>query len=175
MRAVFLDRDGVINKNPKEHDYVKFWEEFLFLPGAKETIKRLNEGGYRVIVVSNQAGINKGIISHKTVQEINGRMMEEVKKAGGKIEKVYYCPHRPDEKCNCRKPRPGLFLQAAKDYEIDFKRSYFIGDLASDIEAGHRVGLRVIFIPPKREKTNEKPDHIASNLSEAAALILKGS
>lgn len=175
MRVVFLDRDGVINKNPKEHDYIKSWEEFLFLPGVKEAIKRLNEGGYRVIVVSNQAGINKGIISHKTVQEINRRMMEEVKKAGGRIEKVYYCPHRSDEKCNCRKPRPGLFLQAAKDCKIDFKRSYFIGDLASDIEAGHRVGLKVIFIPSKREKRKEKPDYVTSDLNEAADLILKES
>jgi D-glycero-D-manno-heptose 1,7-bisphosphate phosphatase len=110
MGAVFLDRDGVINEN--RSDYVKSWREYRFLPGSKEAIARLTSAGHCIVVCTNQACIAQGIISVKTVESIHRGMLVEVEQDGGRIERVYYCPHGKDEGCPCRKPRPGLLFRA---------------------------------------------------------------
>ena len=142
-KAVFLDRDGVINRK-LENDYVKSWDEFQFLPGVIEAIKAINEKGYLVIVVTNQRGIAKGLMTEKDLEEIHRRMLKELKKHGARIDDIFYCPHDISDDCNCRKPKPGLLIQAQKKWNIDFAQSFIIGDSNSDLEAGRQVGCRGI-------------------------------
>lgn len=137
-RAVFVDRDGVICQNRADH--VKSWQEFVFLPGAVEALVQLSRAGFYVVVVTNQAVINRGIIPARTVHEIHERMAEAVDRAGGRIDQTLYCPHRPDEQCACRKPAPGLILKAAGSLDIDLASSYMVGDAASDMSAGLTAG-----------------------------------
>ena len=143
-RAVFLDRDGVINRN--RNDYVKRWEEFVFLPGALEALRQLARTQLLIIVVTNQSAINRGLVSMENVQEICHRMIEEIHNNGGRIDAVFVCPHRPDERCKCRKPEPGLLLEAADRLQLDLHQCYLIGDALSDIEAGLKVGCRVVMV-----------------------------
>jgi D-glycero-D-manno-heptose 1,7-bisphosphate phosphatase len=142
--AIFLDRDGVINENRPEH--VKSWDEFEFLPDVLTSIQRLTQTGLPIFVVTNQAIIARGLVRESTVREINIRMMDSVAAAQGHIEKVYYCPHNEDENCECRKPRPGMFQQAALEYGIDLSESFMVGDAWTDVEAGLAVGARSILV-----------------------------
>jgi D-glycero-D-manno-heptose 1,7-bisphosphate phosphatase len=133
-KAVFLDRDGVINEN--QRDYVKNWDEFEFLPGVLASLRRLASTPYAIVIVSNQSAINRGLVSTAEVNAINDRMLQEIEAAGGRIDAVYVCPHRPDEACDCRKPKPGLIHRAADELGIDLAGSYLVGDALSDVEAG---------------------------------------
>ncbi len=138
--AVFLDRDGVINVN--RSDYVKCWEEFTFLPGALEALRRLAQLPWPILVVTNQSAIGRGIVSPQTVAEIHERMRAAIQERGGRIDGVYVCPHHPDQGCSCRKPAPGLLYQAQAAFQIDLSRSWLLGDSASDLLAAQRVGCR---------------------------------
>lgn len=141
--TVFLDRDGVINRK-RDDDYVKHWDEFAFLPGAKEALQLLTENHYRVIVVTNQRGIARGWMTEMAVQAIHTRMLMEI--APARIAAIYYCPHDKDQ-CDCRKPKTGMFRQAQRDFpDIEFARAVVIGDSASDLEAGAALGCQTIFI-----------------------------
>jgi D-glycero-D-manno-heptose 1,7-bisphosphate phosphatase len=142
--AVFLDRDGVISVN--RADYVKSWDEFIFLPGALDSLRSLAEHGMPVIVISNQSAIGRGLLSRQTADEINRRMQAEVEAQGGRLDAVYICPHTPDEKCDCRKPRPGLLYQAAEEHQLDLQSSYFVGDALSDVEAALAVGCLPLLV-----------------------------
>ena len=133
-RAVFLDRDGVINENRPE--YVKSWDEFRFLPGALASLARLARSPFAIVVLSNQSAINRGLVSWPEVNAINARMVRQVEAHGGRIDGVYVCPHRPDEGCSCRKPEPGLLHQAAAELAIDLNSSYVVGDALADMQAG---------------------------------------
>ncbi len=139
-RAVFVDRDGVICRN--REGYVKRWDEFHFLPGALDALVRLARTDLRIVVVTNQSAINRGLVSTEAVESIHARMVGIVEASGGRVDGVFYCPHRPDEGCSCRKPRPGLLLQAAERMALDLKMSYLIGDAESDMQAGRIVGCR---------------------------------
>lgn len=179
VKTIFLDRDGVICEN--RDDYIKSWEEFVWIPGAKEALSRLNSNGYITVVITNQSAVGRGIVSRQIVEEIHKRMEKEITEVGGKIEKIYYCPHKPENGCNRRKPKPGLLLQAAEDFKLDFKSSYFIGDTITDIEMGDKVGCRTIMVKTGKglsQLANKvhwkvKPDYIALDLSEAVDLILR--
>jgi D-glycero-D-manno-heptose 1,7-bisphosphate phosphatase len=142
--AVFLDRDGVINEN--RADYVKSWEEFVFLPNVFEPLRQLAQNGLLTIVITNQSAINRGLVSRETVETIHRQMCEVVSRNGGRIDAVLTCPHRPNENCRCRKPRPHLFLQAAERFDLDLSRSYLIGDALCDIAAGLAVACRPILV-----------------------------
>ncbi len=139
-RAVFVDRDGVICRN--RSDYVKSWEEFVFLPGALEALTELARTDLYIVIVTNQSAINRGIVSAETVEEINSRMVLAIEAAGGRVDRVMYCPHRPDEHCACRKPQPGMLVMAAEDLGLDLAHSYLIGDAETDMQAGRAVGCR---------------------------------
>lgn len=178
-KAVFLDRDGIICKD--RDDYVKSWDEFVWIPGARKALKRLS-GNYRmVIVITNQSAVGRGLVSRLSVEDIHQRMMRGVHQAGGRIEKVYYCPHRPEDDCICRKPKPGLLLKAAKDFALDLKSSYLVGDSLSDVEAGRHVGCTTIMVRNDKKAGSvrnlltdkTRPDYIVSDLSAAVNLILK--
>jgi len=148
-KAVLLDRDGVINKKIKD-DYVKSWKEFVFLPGVKEAIKLLNQAQFKIIVITNQAGVGKGVVEESQLQQIHQQMLNELKAYGAYIDGIYYCPHRPEDNCNCRKPKTGMLEQAGKDFKIDFKNSWMIGDEAKDIEAGKKVGCKTYQVLPNK-------------------------
>ena len=137
-RAIFIDRDGVICRN--RNDHVKSWEEFVFLRGALEALARLARLDLFIVVVTNQAIINRGIVPVDAIEDIHARMVRAVEAAGGRIDQVVYCPHRPDEHCDCRKPQPGMLLKAANDLRLDLSRSYFVGDAEADMLAGQAVG-----------------------------------
>jgi histidinol-phosphate phosphatase family protein len=180
MSTIFLDRDGVINEN--RADYVKSWSEFRFLPGSREAIAKLTQAGHRIVVCTNQAGIARGTISVETVEEIHRRMIESISDVGGKIEKVYYCPHDRDGNCSCRKPCPGMLLQARDELGIDMHDAVFIGDSITDIRAGRAAGIHTVLVlsglglEQFREHLHEVngPFHICINLTHAVELVLKG-
>lgn len=150
-KAVFLDRDGVINK--ERIDYVKKVEELLILDVA-DSIKKLRDSGFLVVVVSNQSAINRGLTTHENIKQIHYTIQEYLKKKGTQIDAFYYCPHRPDENCNCRKPKPGLLNQATNDLKIDLKSSWMIGDRDSDMEAARLIGCKAIKIASNSRLNN---------------------
>ncbi len=179
MKAVFLDRDGVINANREDH--VKSWAEFQFLPGAPEAVARLSHAGVRVFVITNQAIINRGVVSRSTVDAINQQMVREVERRGGRIEAVAYCPHRPEEQCDCRKPRPGLVLDLARRYGLDLRETVVIGDALSDVEVGLAAGCRAMLVLTGRGReqwavamaSGRRGFTVAADLSEAVELLLR--
>ena len=181
LTTVFLDRDGVINENRGEH--VKSWSEFQFIPGAREAIARLSRHGVRVFVVSNQAIINRVIVSSADVEAINAAMVREIEKFGGRIDGIAYCPHRSDEGCACRKPQPGLLLKLATDYGIDLRQSLLIGDSVSDLEAGRAAGCATVLVLTGRGRdqmngafASGRPcSPIGSDLMAIADLVLGAS
>lgn len=155
-KAVFLDRDGIINKKPLPHDYVKKWSEFKFIPRIEKLIKRANKKGLLVIVVTNQRGIARGLMTKKNVEEIHRKMKEVLKRKGAKIDAIYYCPHNVKDNCRCRKPKPGMLLQAAKDFNISLKESVIIGDDETDIGTGKEAGCKTILIRNNQEYQSVK-------------------
>ena len=152
--TIFLDRDGVINEKLPEGSYVTRWEEFRLLPGVPQAIARLNQAGLRVIVVSNQRGAALGLYTPADVEAIHARLQQELASTGARIDAIYFCPHDKGT-CSCRKPLPGMFEQAQRDFPgIEPATSIMIGDSAVDIEFGRRIGMRTIFIDgdPARQK-----------------------
>ena len=180
MSTIFLDRDGVINEN--RSDYVKSWSEYRFLPGAREAIAKLTQAGHRIVVCTNQAGIARGSISLDTVEDIHQRMLADIAKMGGRIEKVYYCPHNKEECCPCRKPRPGLLLRARDELGLDMRDAVFVGDSMTDIRAGLAAGIRTVLVltglgvEQLRDHYHEAngPFLITMSLKHAAEVILQG-
>lgn len=143
-RAIFLDRDGVINKN--RDDYVKNIKELEILPFVAKAINLMNKTNFKVIVISNQSGVNRGLISINKLYEIHEFMKNKLLQENARIDGIYFCPHRPDESCNCRKPKPALILNAANDLDIDLSKSFMIGDRESDRIAAKEAGVQFVFI-----------------------------
>ncbi len=139
-KVIFLDRDGIINKKPPPGEYVKSWNEFEFLPGAKRALRMLAEKGYAMYIVTNQAGIGRGMMTHRDLDEIHARLAAELEQEGVHLGGVYYCPHGWDEGCECRKPKSGMLYQAAREHDFDLTKTIFIGDDARDMEAGNGAG-----------------------------------
>lgn len=177
MKIVFLDRDGVINKDPGFGGYVTCWEEFQFLPRALKALRKLNQAGYKTIIISNQAGVAKGLYTLEDLDEITKNMLDEIKKAGGEICSVHYCPHKDEDNCSCRKPKTGLFSQALRGSSIDFSKTYFIGDHSRDMLAGKSIGCKTIFVlsgNTRLEDLDVQPDFVAKDLLEAVeSIVLK--
>src|SRR3990167_5031779 len=169
-RAIFLDRDGVINKKAKEHYYIKNWGEFEFLPHVRDVISQLNKK-FLVVVVSNQGGISRGLVTLDDVNSIHAKMQSELEKSNAIIDKIYVCPHYTKEKCACRKPEPGLILQAQKELNIDLSNSYMIGDSLIDIEAGKKAGCKTILLTNTNVAHKIKPHFTANNILEIADFI----
>ncbi len=181
MKIVFLDRDGVINQFPGNGNYVTKVKEFHFIPGSLEAIRLLTESDFKIFVISNQAGVGKGIYSKAKLQHITRNMLGEVKKSGGKIYKAFYCTHRSDDGCDCRKPAIGSVKKALElmNKKIHLaKKVFFVGDTESDILAGHNAGCKTIFVLSGREDRRHmrswkvEPDYIAKDLFEATRIIL---
>jgi D-glycero-D-manno-heptose 1,7-bisphosphate phosphatase len=189
-RAVFLDRDGVINPmvyNP-EHgvlDTPLNPKEFSLLPRVGEAIHAINQMEFLAVVISNQPGVAKGKMTLPLLNAITEKMLEEVEKSGAKLDKIFYCLHHPEavlaeyrQICDCRKPKAGLLLKASQELGINLKLSYMIGDGVTDIQAGKEVGCKTIWIGKKKCETCEifqdikvNPDFTASNLLQAISFI----
>lgn len=174
-KAVFLDRDGVINrKAPTEGGYVTSWEEMEILPGVAQAIECLNRAGFQVIVVTNQRAIAKGLITPEQLESIHERMCEYLASAGAKIDAIYYCPHELEPPCACRKPQPGMLLEATRAHDIDLAASWMIGDSEKDVEAGKRAGCRTVRLATDPQATGTGADMVSSSLLAAIPRILAG-
>ena len=178
-RVVFLDRDGVINEDSP--DYIKNWKEFHFLPGSLEALKKLRTKDFTAIVITNQSMIGRKMSVLENLKEIHRNMNDAVKLHGGMIRDIFFCPHRPDENCDCRKPKPGLILQAQKKYDIDLTTACMVGDSAKDIECALNAGLRnAVLVRTGNGKQAEftlkekniLPDYVADDLTDAVDWIL---
>ena len=143
-KAVFLDRDGVINK--KRIDHVKSVDEIKIFSNVGDAIKLLRDKGYLVIIITNQSVIGRNIISEKKLDEIHIELKNYLKQSNTYVDSIYYCPHIPEQNCDCRKPKPGLIFEACQDFDIDLKNSYFIGDSISDLDAAGNAGCKGILL-----------------------------
>ena len=184
IKALFIDRDGVINKDPggwTKTNYVTDWTDFHFIPGTLDALRILKEKKIRVIAASNQGGVNKGFYTPEELSEVNSLMLKEIRKFGGAIEEVFYCIHRDEDNCSCRKPKPGMLEAAAKKYRIDPKTTYFVGDGQVDVIAGKRAGCKSILVLSGKSSCAdiegwapaEKPDYIFKDLLEAVKYLTK--
>jgi D-glycero-D-manno-heptose 1,7-bisphosphate phosphatase len=143
--AIFIDRDGVINCR-RPGDYVLDWSQFIFMPGIRTALKQITSLGLPMIVISNQAAVGKGLLDLAVLEQITAQMHQSLVADGTLLTAVYYCTHRPDENCSCRKPKPELLCRAADDYNIDLSRSLFIGDSETDVQAAEGAGcMPVLF------------------------------
>jgi D-glycero-D-manno-heptose 1,7-bisphosphate phosphatase len=182
-RAVFLDRDGTINV---EKDYLYRPEEFAFIPGAPQAIRRLRDAGYLVVVVTNQAGVARGYYGETEVAALHEHLRRQLAAAGTGVDAIYYCPHHPTAgagpyqvACDCRKGAPGMLLQAASEHHIDLDRSFLVGDKLADIEAAVRAGCRPILVrtgygsrDEPRVAAQYPGTRVCQDLPAAVALIL---
>jgi histidinol-phosphate phosphatase family protein len=173
--TVFLDKDGVINMDSP--DYIKSWEEVVFIDGSLEAIRLLAQNDFQIFLITNQSMINRGMVPVAHLEYMFAMMKQEALAAGGRITDIFYCPHTPEDGCRCRKPLPGLIRQAQQAYPIDMEKSFMVGDSARDIECGKNAGCgKTILVltgngPQARTDLAEKqifPDHIAENLLDAA-------
>lgn len=174
-KFVLLDRDGVINRDSEQ--FIKTPEEWVPIPGSLEAIALLNRQGYKIIVITNQSGVRRGLFDLATLDEIHAKMRRLTEAAGGTIEAVYFCPHGPDQDCHCRKPRPGLLEKFAEDYHAQLDKLFFIGDSLKDIKAGKAVGAKPLLVETgKGHRTRlENPDlnvPVFKDLYAAASYIL---
>lgn len=190
-RAVFLDRDGTLIA---ERHYLQHEEELELLPYAAEAVRMLNQNEWKVVLVTNQSAVARGMLTERDLHRIHGSLEDLLSREGARLDAIYYCPHHPTEgqrrylkRCRCRKPAPGLLLRASRELDIDLAASYMIGDAPSDIEAGNRAGCRTILVTtgyggdfsrrllgePWNLKSSQRPDVIASSLLSAANWILE--
>lgn len=179
-RAVFLDRDGTLNV---EVNYLHRIEDFVMIPGAAQAIKALNAAGYLVIVVTNQAGIARGYYDESALHRLHEHVSQALAREGAEIDAIYFCPHHPDfvAPCDCRKPAPGMLLQAAADHRIDLARSWLVGDTLSDMGAGRGAGCRTVLVRTGYGARSEselatgtaaRPDAITDDVGAAVRYIL---
>ena len=177
-KIVFVDRDGVINYDPIG-DYIKHWKDFEYLPGAIEGLKTVSKAGFQIIIISNQAGIGDGIYTEESLNDITAKMLKQLKKEKINVGGVYYCLHGKQANCECRKPKTGLLKKAAVDHPFQPSETYFVGDKATDVEAGKSFGLRTIFVltghgalDRNKLKQNNPPEVVLPSLKEAADYIV---
>jgi D-glycero-D-manno-heptose 1,7-bisphosphate phosphatase len=179
QKVVFLDRDGVINRDSV--NYIKSWSEFEFLPGSLEALKKLTVNGFALIVITNQSVIQRKMVSLKALEHIHEMMKKAVLSSGGEIKDIFFCPHIPEDECGCRKPNPGLILKAGKKHRIDLNASIMVGDSAKDIECARNAGCGTVILVKtgngvRAEKQLKeqmiRPDVIVRDLLEAAQWII---
>ena len=180
MKIVFVDRDGVINKD--RPDYIKSWSEFEFLPGSLEALKMLTRKGYGLIVITNQSVINRKLVTEDELHDIHDRMIRAAADHGGVIEAVYYCPHVPEDGCACRKPEPGLLQQAQAEHNLDPSETAMIGDSFKDVLCARRGGCRTVVLvrtghgreaEARCREAGIEPDHVAEDLMAAATWLIE--
>ncbi len=180
--TVFLDRDGVINKDSAE--YIKTPSEFEFIPKSPEAVALLTQKGFQVIVVTNQSMIGRNMATKETLDAVFEKMKKGIEKAGGRITDIFYCPHAPEDHCSCRKPKPGLMFQAQKKYQINMEGAFMVGDSVKDIDCARRAGCAKALLvktgngPKAYDElilNHMVPDYFAEDLYDAACWIIKSA
>lgn len=171
-KAAFLDRDGVINRKRPEGEYVTRWDDLEILPGVGEAIAMLRHAGFEVVVISNQRCVAKGLLSMDGLWALHECLSHELAQAGAALTAAYYCPHDLQPPCTCRKPLPGMLLQAAAEHEIDLASSWMIGDSDIDIQAGQAAGCRTARISDSGQNVQSPADISADSLLSAVRQIL---
>lgn len=157
MKLIILDRDGVINHDSDQ--FIKSPEEWKPIDGSLEAIARLNQWGWRVVVASNQSGIGRGLFGMDTLNAINAKMIKSLAEVGGRLDAIFFCPHPADSTCDCRKPKPGMFLQIAERFSVDLAGVPVVGDSMRDLQAGVAVGCApYLVLTGKGQKTKDDPD-----------------
>ena len=171
-RAVFLDRDGTL---VEARHYPSRPEELVLVPGVARELVTLREGGYRLVLVSNQSGIGRGLFSERDLARMHAHLGRELRRDGAWLDAYLHCPHVPEDGCACRKPLAGMLYRAARELDIDLARSWMVGDILDDIEAGHRAGCRAVLVDRGTERLPASPlrtpDHVASDTPSALRLI----
>ena len=173
-KAVFLDRDGVINHKAQEGDYIRTWDEIRFLPGAVPAVASLNRAGFKVFVVTNQRGVATRKVRMQDLLTIHARIQHVFALAGGVISQIYYCPHNTSENCGCRKPQPGMLKRAAREHNLDLRASWMIGDSLTDVKAGENAGCRSVLLGSHSRDLSKLSQAVlvADSLESAVRLIL---
>ena len=176
-RAIFLDRDGIINQKASEGGYVTRWEDFHVLPGVAEAIHSLKSGGFKIIVVTNQRCIAKGLITVPELESLHAQMLGVLKESGASIDAIYHCPHEVNDFCKCRKPQPGMLFEAARAHDVDLQASWMIGDSESDVRAGKNAGCKTarLIAPRALEESADCPraDIVAATVLDVSRQILQ--
>jgi len=167
--AVFVDRDGTLIE---DRDYCSDPSDVNILPGAREALRRLKSNRFKLIIVTNQSGIGRGLLTLEQYRTVEAEVLRQL--GAGLIDATYFCPDLPGQQCSCRKPAPGMILQAAREHQIDLSLSFLIGDKEIDVECGHNAGVRAIRVKtgPQRDTAGTKADWIAEDLPAAAEIIL---
>ncbi len=175
-KVVFIDRDGtiIINKH-----YLADPEGVEVYPTVARGIKLLNEAGFQIIVATNQSGIARGLYTHDILAAIHQRMIDDLQAGGAKVDALYYCPHHPDDHCDCRKPETGLIEKAMSEHDLDMNNSYFVGDRMADVKAGYTMGCKTVLIPEKwdlvmteMEESDIDPNYLGKEFIEGVLWIL---
>ncbi|MBI2566333.1 MAG: D-glycero-beta-D-manno-heptose 1,7-bisphosphate 7-phosphatase [Candidatus Schekmanbacteria bacterium] len=177
--AVFLDRDGVINRD--RADFVKSWAELELLPGALAALRCLAAAEVAVVIVTNQSCVGRGLLSLAALHDIHARLLAAIEREGGRVDGVFFCPHRPEDHCPCRKPRPGLLLRAADELRLDLAASWLVGDAERDISAAVACGVRPLLVLTGKgaaqrgliEQTRGAPVPVLSDIHAAAGFVLE--
>lgn len=175
-RAVFLDRDGVLNR--ESDAFIKTPDELHVFHGVPEAVALLNTAGYLAVVISNQSGLARGLVTPENLEAIHAKLREEIAAAGGRLDGIYHCPHLPGDGCACRKPATGMITQAAADLDIDLAASWLVGDRPEDIACGAAAGCRTVFVLTGKSaaydsaRFNAPPAYVASALPAAVEIIL---
>ena len=179
--VIFLDRDGVINKPAKPHEYITTWPDFVILPGVYEALRLLHRAGYKIFVVTNQRCISRGIASREEIDALHRMMTEDFSRNGCYVDGIFICPHGYNDECDCRKPKPGLLMQVQSHLEdsegvtVDKKSSWMIGDSKTDEEAGMNYGVNTILIGGEPSAKNDGMRHLSANdILDSAGMILEG-
>jgi D-glycero-D-manno-heptose 1,7-bisphosphate phosphatase len=164
--AIFLDRDGVLIEN--RSDYVRDWSQVKIFPEAIHVLSLSAAKNYKIVIITNQSAVGRGLITLETATDINNQLVNLIHQQGGQVDGVYVCPHKPDDVCNCRKPKPGLFFQAAKELSLDLERSWMIGDAWSDVQAAQAAGMRQTILVKTGRGAEQllqlRPDNISDYL-----------
>ena len=172
-KAVFLDRDGTI---ARDVPYCSRPEDLEILPTVPQAIRLLNQHGFKVVVVTNQSGVARGYFSKEILRNIHDKMLDELARQDANIDAIYYCPHHPDDNCQCRKPKTGLLTQAAMEHNIELSTSFMVGDTEIDIVSGNTVNCKTILVttgPKRGEDVVTRPDYIAESLLDASQWIIR--
>jgi D-glycero-D-manno-heptose 1,7-bisphosphate phosphatase len=168
-KAVFFDRDGTI---AEDSPYCSRPEDFHLFPATPQVFKTFNQRGVKVVIITNQSGIGRGYFDEPTLAGIHEKMKADLAREGAYVDAIYYCPHHPDDNCACRKPKPALILRAARELAIDLKKSFVVGDMSKDIEAGKAAGCYTILIGRPADAAQCSPDACISGISDVTPVVL---
>ena len=176
-KIIFLDRDGIINRKAKKGEYIKAWKDFIFIKKNLLGLRKLSKAGYKFIIISNQAGVARKIITKKNLSIMNYKMKKYLKKLRINILSTYYCCHHWNDNCSCRKPNPGLFYKASKDWNFNLEKTIYIGDDIRDCIASYNANCKSVFIGRDKElnslRKKHRPIYVANNIDKISNKLIK--